>query len=108
MGVLSVSLPGYAATFRVSNEIVNIVLNPEGALELTLNVRHRYLVQMPEGTPPHDLGKDWLRELESAPSFRVKLTPVLGRAKYLYGTHVYEPGKRPHQLADEDWDLLDP
>jgi hypothetical protein len=108
MGVLSVSLTGYAATFKVANEIVKAVLNPEGALELTLNVRHRYLAQKPEGTPPDNLGKDWLRELESAPSFKIKLTTVSGKPKYLYGTHVYEPGKSPHQLADEDWDYLDP
>lgn len=108
MGVLSVSLRGYTATFRVSNEIVQVVLRPEGALELTLNVRHRYPAQMPEGTPPEDLGKDWLRELENAPSFKIKLTPAAGKPKYLCGSHVYEPGKTPHQLANEDWEYLDP
>jgi hypothetical protein len=108
MGVLSVSFTGgYEASFRVSNEIVNVVLSPEGSLELTINVRHRYLIGKPKGTPPDDLGKDWLRDPESAPSFRIKLTPVSGRVKYLYGTHVYEPGKSPHQLADEDWNFLD-
>jgi hypothetical protein len=107
MGVLSVSLRGYAATFRVSNEIARVVLSPEGALDLTLKVCHRYLAQVPEGMPPEDLGKDWLRELESAPSFQIKLIPVSGKPKYLSGTHVYEPGKSPHQLADEDWEYLD-
>jgi hypothetical protein len=108
MGVLSVNLSGYEATFRVSNEIVRVVLNPEGGLDLTLKVCHRYPVKVPEGMPPEGLGKDYLRELESAPSFHIKLAPVSGKPKYLHGTHVYEPGKRPHQVADEDWEYLDP
>jgi hypothetical protein len=107
VGVLSVSLKGYSATLKVSNEIVKVVLDRAGALELTLKVRHRYLAQTPEGTPPDDLGRDWLLELESAPSFKVKLTPVSGRPAFLCGTHTYEPGKSPHQLAEEDWDYLD-
>jgi hypothetical protein len=107
MGVLSVNLTGFEATFKVANEIEGALVNKEGTMEVRVIVRHRYLVRPPKGEPPADLGKDWLAELESAPSFKVKLEPVLGKSKYLLGTHLYEPGKHPHQEAKEDWDYLD-
>jgi hypothetical protein len=108
IGKLYVDLAGFAATFQVGNEISDVIFdNEKGNLEITVEVKQRRLMRRVEGTPPDDLGKDWLQQPEGAPSFQVTLNPVPGKSKYLHGEHIYKPGKGPHQEAEEDWDYLD-
>jgi len=107
-GVLSVKLGGgYRETRKIFNEIVNASLDENRVLTITVRVRRRDLMRSPEGIPPHDLGEDWLKDLEAAPSFEIELEPVSGKSNYLLGKHAFDPEKVPHQLAEEDWNYLD-
>lgn len=58
MGMLSVSLAGFSASFQVGNEISDVILDDKkGTLKITVRVQQRHLVRRPEGKPPDDLGK---------------------------------------------------
>jgi hypothetical protein len=109
IGVVSVGLTGFSASYQVAIEIsdVNFLDGKKGTFEITVKVRQRHLVGTPEGNPPDDLGKDWLLRPEGAPTFNVRLEPVPGKSKYLRGIHRYKPGEGIHQAATEDWKYLD-
>ena len=83
------------------------VEHKKGTLTISVKVRHRCLMRPAEGIPQDDLGEDWLEDLELAPFFNMILEPVQDKSKYLHGTHYFEPGKDPHQQAEEDWEYLD-
>ena len=107
MGVLSVRLVGgYKESRKIFNEIVNGSIDNHGKLKIDIEVRHRDSMKPPEGTPPKDLGEDFLKDLKEAPFFKIELSPVQGKPKYLRGSHCYNPGHEPHQQAIEDWDYL--
>jgi hypothetical protein len=104
-GILTARLDGgYREDRKIFNEIVDGSLDKNGILTISLKVHHRNLIRPVEGMPPDDLGEDRLKDLEQEPPFKIILQPVQGKAKYLRGSHCYDPGQHPHQLADEDWE----
>ena len=103
-GVLSARLEGgYREDRKIFNEVVNGTLDKNGTLTISVRVRQRDLIRPVEGTAPDNLGEDRLKDLEQAPPFKIELKPVRGKAKYLHGSHCYDPGQHPHQQADEHW-----
>ncbi len=106
-GTLQVDLKDYHLKLRVCNEILEASISEKGTLNVKLKVYHRGFIQPVEGAPPDDLGKDWLEDVDNAPPFDLELEPCPGKPKCLHGWHRFQPGKNPHQKADEEWTCSD-
>jgi hypothetical protein len=101
-GILQVDLRGYHVKLRVCNEVLRASINEEGKVDIKLKVFHRGIIQQEEGTPPDDLGKDWLKDVDNAPSFDIELEPSV-KPKIFLGHHKFKPGEVTHQIAEEEW-----
>jgi hypothetical protein len=107
-GTLHVNLQGYSQILRICNQVLEAYLSEEGKFNIKLKVFHRGIIQPPTGTPPGDLGEDWLHNVDAAPPFLVILEEHCpGEPKCLKGYHWFEPGMEPLQKADEFWTYSD-
>jgi hypothetical protein len=106
-GTLQVDLRGYRVKLRVCNEVLGAYISEKGKVNIKLKVFHRGFIQPEEGVPPDDLRKDWLKDVDNAPPFHLELEPYPAKPKCFHGHHWFEPGKDPHQQAEEEWTYSD-
>ncbi len=106
-GTLQVDLRGYRVKLRVCNEVLGAHISEKGTVKIKLKVFHRGFIQPEQGVPPDDLGKDWLKDVDNAPPFHLELEPYPAKPKCFHGHHWFEPGKDPHQQAEEEWTYSD-
>jgi hypothetical protein len=102
-GHLYVSTDTYNTTFEIANWVYGATVSENGTLHMDVVVFSRKRI-VEEGTPRDArFAED---RLFGSGKFQLDLEPVPGESKRLKGIHIYKPGNKVIQKAEEDYKYL--
>jgi hypothetical protein len=102
-GQLYVSTDTYKTTFEIANWVYGATVNENGALHMDVVVLSRKRI-VEEGKPRDArFAED---RLFGSGKFQLDLKPVPGESKRLKGIHIYKPGNKVFQKAEENYRYL--